>query len=95
MDAERQVQVIRSQDVWKRGLFMLLFAIAFSVGHFVLNVLTVVQFVWLLFANEPNQFLLLFGRSLSAWFAETARFMTCASDDKQFPWRDWPDAGLN
>jgi len=93
MEPQSQVPAIRSQEVWKRGLFMLLFAIAFGFGQFVLNLLTVVQFLWLLFAGEPNQGLLRFGRSLSAWFGETARFMSCASDEKPFPWRSWPDAG--
>ena len=72
---------------------MLLFAFAFGVGQFVLNLVTVVQFLWVLFANEPNQSLLRFGRSLAAWFAETGRFMTCASEEKPFPWRERPDAG--
>ncbi len=93
MDMERQGETARPREVWKRGLFMLLFAIAFGVGQFVLNVTAVVQFLWLLFASEPNQFLVRFGRSLSAWLADTARFMTCASDDKPFPWQQWPDAG--
>src|SRR6476619_2026998 len=51
---------------WKRGLFMLLFAAAFGVGQSLLILLAVVQFLWLLFAGEPNLFLLRFGRSLSA-----------------------------
>jgi hypothetical protein len=51
---------------------MLLLAIAFGIAHFILNVVTVVQFLWLLFASEPNQFLLRFGRSLSTWLADAA-----------------------
>jgi hypothetical protein len=72
---------------------MLLLAVAFSIAQFVLSLLAVVQFLWLLFANEPNQPLLRFGRSLSTWFADTARFLSCVSEEKPFPWRDWPDAG--
>jgi uncharacterized protein DUF4389 len=93
MEAERQGETVQSPGVWKRGLVMLLFAIAFGIAHAVLNVIAVVQFLWLLLAGEPNQFLGRFGRSFSTWLAETARFMTCASDDKPFPWRQWPDAG--
>jgi hypothetical protein len=83
----------RRQAVWMRGLFMLLLAIAFSIAQLVLNAVAVVQFLWLLFTGGPNGFLTRFGASLSAWLAESARFMTCASDDKPFPWRQWPDAG--
>jgi hypothetical protein len=78
-------------EVWKRGLFMLLLAIFFGIGHAVLNAVAVVQFLWLLFTGAPNRLLLGFGRSLSSWLADAARFMTCASDDKPFPWRPWPN----
>ncbi|KAB2911270.1 MAG: DUF4389 domain-containing protein [Hyphomicrobiaceae bacterium] len=80
-------------SAWKRGLFMLLFAVAFSVGQSLLFLLALVQFLWLLFAGEPNQFLTRFGRSLSAWLAHAARFLSCATDDMPFPWQGWPDAG--
>lgn len=93
MEVEKEARATETREIWKRGLFMLLFAIGFCVGHFVLNLLAVVQFLWLLLAREPNQPLLRFGRSLSTWFADTARFLSCATDEKPFPWRDWPDTG--
>ena len=81
-----------TRDVWMRGLFMLLFIIAFWVGQWLLNLLAIVQFIWLLAAREPNQFITRFGNSLSIWLAEIGRFLTCAADDKPFPWRPWPEA---
>jgi len=80
-----------SRQVWKRGLFMLLFAIAFGIGQALLNICAIVQFLWLLFAGEPNRFLVGFGRSLAVWLAEAARFLICASDEMPFPWKKWPD----
>ena len=82
-----------TSDVWMRGLFMLVFMIGFTVGQWLLNLLAVVQFLWLLFAREPNEFLARFGNSLSIWLAEIGRFLSCASDEKPFPWRSWPTAG--
>lgn len=79
-----------ASDVWMRGLFMLLFIIGFTVGQWLLNLLAIVQFLWLLFAREPNKFLAGFGNSLSIWLAEVGRFLTCATDDRPFPWRPWP-----
>jgi hypothetical protein len=78
--------------VWKRGLFMLLFAIAFAIGHTLLNIIAIVQFLWLLFTGEPNRFLASFGRSLSLWFADAARFLSCGNNEMPFPWKSWPDA---
>jgi len=83
-------QAVESRDVWKRGLFMLLFTIGFGIGHMVLNALAIVQFLWLLFTREPNRRLADFGSSLSKWFGEVAQFLSCAVDEKPFPWRDWP-----
>ena len=75
---------------WKRGLFMLLLIFAFGVGQSLLYVTAVVQFLWLVFANEPNGMLVRFGKSLSRWLAETARFLSCVTDAKPFPWAEWP-----
>jgi hypothetical protein len=76
--------------VWMRGLFMLLFMIAFGLGQTLLWLTGLVQFLWLLFAGESNGVLAKFGSSLSLWLAETARFVSCASNDKPFPWAPWP-----
>jgi hypothetical protein len=66
-------------------------AVAFGVAQVLLNVLAVVQFLWLLSANAPNRFLLRFRASLSVCFADVARFLTCASDERPFPWKEWPN----
>jgi hypothetical protein len=92
MEPEKQ-QNPDKRGVWKRGLFMLLFAVAFGVAQTLLNLLAVVQFFWLLFAAEPNRFLLRFGRSLSVWFADAALFLSCATEEMPFPWKSWPDGG--
>jgi hypothetical protein len=54
MEAERQAQSSEAHGVWKRGLFMLLLAIAFGIGQFVLNLVAVVQFLWLLFSYAQS-----------------------------------------
>ncbi len=90
MDNQSPVPVTEPRSIWMRGLFMLLFAIAFGIGHMVLNAVTLVQFLWLLFTREPNAYLAHFGASLSTWLGDVARFQTCTTGDKPFPWRDWP-----
>lgn len=78
------------RPIWMRGLFMLLLMVAFGFAQGLLWLLAIVQFLWLLFADEPNAFLIRFGRSLSLWLAQTTQFVTCASDTKPFPWQAWP-----
>ncbi len=78
--------------VWMRGLYMLLLALAFGIAQTLLCVTAIAQFLWLLFSGEPNAQLVKFGSSLAKWVAETARFLTFASDVKPFPWAAWPPA---
>jgi hypothetical protein len=82
-----------ARDVWMRGLFMLLLIIGFTVGQWLLNLVALVQFLWLLFARAPNELLARFGSTLAIWLADVGCFLTCATDDKPFPWRSWPGTG--
>ena len=91
MEAKQPDATPTTRDVWMRGLFMLFFIIGFIIGQWLLNLLAIVQFIWLLAARQPNQFLARFGTTLSIWLADIGRFLTCATDDKPFPWRPWPD----
>lgn len=79
-------------EIWMRGLFMLLLMFAFWIAQWLLWVTGIVQFLWLLFAGEANAFLARFGKSLSQWLAQTVRFVSCASEEKPFPWAAWPSA---
>jgi hypothetical protein len=84
-----------ARDVWMRGLLMLLLIIGFAVGQWLLNLTALVQFLWLLLARAPNEFLTRFGNSLALWLADVARFLTCATNEKPFPWRAWPSTAGN
>jgi len=80
----------KNPETWKRGLFMLVFMFVFGVGQSILFLVSFVQFIWLLFKQAPNQPLANFGQSLALWLSDTARFLTCATEEKPFPWKAWP-----
>lgn len=86
---EHKVQV-PAESRWLTALYMIVFLMAFGIGQTVLGCLAVVQFFWLLATGVPNQILRRFGTSLSRWFADVVLFLTCATDDKPFPWKGWP-----
>lgn len=75
---------------WKRGAFMLLFIFAYSIGQSLLYFIAILQFLWLAIKGEANPALATFGRSLAQWLAATARFLTCATEEKPFPFAEWP-----
>lgn len=78
--------------VWMRGLYMLILIVAVSVAQSVLDLTALVQFLWLLLAGKPNPLLARFGQSLGRWLSQTAGFLSCTTEEKPFPWREWPSA---
>lgn len=78
-----------SNETWMRGLWMLILAFLFSFASTVLGVVAVVQFLWMLFAKEKNEFLSDFGKDMGKWLSDVALFQSGASDDKPFPWKKW------
>jgi hypothetical protein len=92
IEADKERSAERSSK-WKSELFIVLFALAFDLGHSLLILLAVAQNFWLQFAGEPNPLLPRLGKSASVWFSDTARFLICASDRMPFPWRCWANVG--
>lgn len=81
---------INKRNIWIRGLFMLLMALAMHVGGTVLGVIAVIQFVIMLMSDKPNTRLASFGRSLARYFQQIANFLSFATEDIPFPFNDWP-----
>ena len=77
------------ENIWIRGLWMLLFGLLFALAETILWVVALVQFLWMLFAKEKNELLVEFGRDLGKWLHEVARFQSGASEVKPFPWKKW------
>ena len=81
-----------SRPILARALVTLLFMFGFSLAQPVLFALAVIQLLWMFFKGERNAFIADFGHALAAWLAETALFLTGASDERPFPWSPWPGA---
>jgi len=77
------------ENPWMRGLWMVILAILFGVGEFILVVAAVFQFLWLIFAKEKNQNIADFGKDLADWLARIALFQTGTTEDKPFPFARW------
>jgi hypothetical protein len=90
--ADQRKSSFADSAIWMRGLYMLLLLLAFAVAQSLLCIVAVVQFLRLLFAGESNKLIGQFGRSLARWLADTARYVSCSSDVKPFPWAAWPPA---
>lgn len=77
-------------SVWSRLLYMILFAIAFSISETVMLLVAVVNLVFKIVKNEPNSKLLRFGGSLAQYLHQIANFLTFNTEYRPFPFNDWP-----
>ncbi len=80
-----------SQDsIWIRALFMILFGLLYSLAGTVLFVIAIFQFAITLLSGSPNPRLLAFGRSLAVYIQQLVQFQTFNTEEKPFPFADWP-----
>ena len=77
---------------WLRLVFMLLFAVLLQVSIAIMWVLVALQFLFALITGADNDKLRVFGASLSRYIHDSLRFLSYNSEDKPFPFSDWPAA---
>jgi hypothetical protein len=77
--------------IWKRGLYMLLFALLYSVAEVVLAAVVVVQFGYRVINEVNHPRLLTFGAALSRYLYQVFRFLSFNSERLPFPFDEWPE----
>ena len=82
---------LTSGRTWLRCLYMIFFAVCLQVASIVLWVLVVLQFLFALISGSDNENLRDFGQTLSKFIYQALSFLTFNSDDKPFPFADWPE----
>jgi hypothetical protein len=83
---------VTRRATWLRGLFMLLFAVIFNIAEFMLLAIVVFQFLDVLVTGTPMPRLVGFGESLGRFIYQIVRYLTFDTDDRPFPFADWPGA---
>jgi len=81
---------IKQQSTWIRALYMLLFALFYSVAEIVLFAVVVVQFFFKLFTGQTNPRLLMLGQSIATYIYQIIQFLTFNSDYQPYPFGPWP-----
>jgi hypothetical protein len=88
---ENTKATLTNLDTWKRGLFMIVFAIISGVAKLVVTVVAVFQFITLLFKGQANEAVIPFGQNLSTYLYQITLFLTFKTDEMPFPFLDFPD----
>ena len=78
-------------SIWTRLLFMLLFGLAYAVAEAIFVVVAIFQFFAALFTGSVNKPLHSFGANLSHYIYQIVQFETFNSEERPFPFSDWPD----
>ncbi len=86
---------LTSSKHWLRLLYMVLFALILHVATFVMAALVVVQFLFALITGNDNKQLRSFGDSLSIFMFDTLQFLIYNSENKPFPFADWPESSVD
>ena len=73
-----------------RALFMLAFWIASRVAVIVVVVLALFQLIWNLVTLRPNEKIMRFGKSLGVYISQIVDFLTYNTEQKPWPFQDWP-----
>lgn len=77
--------------IWRRGMFILLFAVVYQVAKIVIFFAVVFQFLCILISGKRNGQVLELGQGLSTYVYEILLFMTFNSERRPFPFSPWPE----
>ena len=80
------------ESIVLRVLWMLVFLLVWQVAQLVLGGVVLVQLIYRLAYGAPNGGLMSFGDSLSQYLAQIGRFGSFHSEQKPWPFADWPAA---
>ena len=79
------------EGIWMRGLFMVLFLIAYNIVEFLILLAALFKFVAVLFTCRVNETVLRLGNNQSLFALETFQYLTFNSNLRPFPFSPWPD----
>lgn len=83
-------QTLERESIGLRIIWMVVFTISWQIAEILLGGVVLLQLGYRLFYGAPNASLLAFGDSLSQYLAQIGRFGTFNTEEKPWPFADWP-----
>jgi hypothetical protein len=77
-------------NTWIRLAYMVLFALLVMAARLLVSIVVIVQFALVLVFGRDNENLRNLGQGLGKWVYQAIMFLTFNSDDKPFPFDEWP-----
>lgn len=82
---------VSDKNTWLRLLFMILFAVVLALSDLLLAAVIILQFGFVLFSRRQNTELLDFGAQLARFRYHVVRYLTYNTEDRPWPFVNWPD----
>ena len=79
------------QSIWIRALYMLLFALLYSVAEFVMVAVVLVQFGYRVFNETPHPRVLSLGATVSSYIYQVLRYLSFNTEVMPYPFSEWPE----
>ncbi|UAW99696.1 DUF4389 domain-containing protein [Halopseudomonas nanhaiensis] len=83
---------VTSPDFWLRLVYTALFGLAWQVTELLLLAIALLQLGFLLFTGAAHPRLCGFGSSLSQYARQIGRYVSQITDQKPWPFIEWPAA---
>lgn len=85
---------ISSGENWLRILYIVLFALIIYLLNFIFIAVVLIQILFVLISGQRNDKLLGFANSCVQYVSQTLSFMSFNSEEKPFPFSDWPEPNV-
>lgn len=82
---------LSSSHYWFRALYVLIFVFTSEIAAMLMLFIALGQVVFSVITGEPNKRLTDFGSTLAAYLFAIFNFVCCKTEDKPFPFADWPE----
>jgi cytoskeletal protein RodZ len=90
INTEELKENLAKQSKWLRLLWMVAFSFVYYVAIGILWLIVVTQFLFSLFTNSPNENILKLSNGFRNYMVQILDFITYQSDEKPFPFSDFP-----
>ena len=87
--SDKKISLLNA-NTWIRGAYMLLFGLLLVAARLIISIVVVVQFLFVLLTGSDNDNLRNLGQGLGKWVYQTLMFLTFNSEEKPFPFDEWP-----
>ena len=84
-------KTLTNGETWIRFAYMLLFTLLLMAARLIITIVAILQLLIVLFSGADNENLRNLGQGLGKWVYQTVMFLTFNSNNKPFPFDEWPE----